>query len=143
MAAFGCGSSNPSPCAAPPSTPASASLSRVRSGISRRSATEVEIDRAALNEILDHEPELMTGSRLVPEQENGNVVGVRLFGASPGSLLEALGVEDGDRIETINGADLSSGKKAMTVLASLRRAGHVTVVLNRRGKDMTIEYAIK
>ncbi len=48
---------------------------------SRRSATpSSSIDRSVVDKILENQAELMRSARIVPEQKDGKVVGVRLFG---------------------------------------------------------------
>ena len=41
--------------------------------------------------------------RIVQDKEGGRVVGVKVYGIKPGSILATLGIENGDRLETING----------------------------------------
>ena len=55
----------------------------------------------------------MREARIVPEQENGKVVGIRMFGIRPDTLLGMLGMENGDRLQTINGFDMASPEKAL------------------------------
>ncbi|MFO0661044.1 MAG: type II secretion system protein GspC [Polyangiaceae bacterium] len=85
----------------------------IASKIQRVSATEFNVDRSAIDKILENQNELIRSARVVPEQENGKTVGVRLFGVRPDSLLGSLGLENGDRLQTINGFDLSNPEKAL------------------------------
>ena len=120
---------------------ASATTSRTES---RRSApTEYNIDRGVVDKILENQAELMRQARIVPEQENGKVVGIRLFGVRPDTLLGTLGMENGDRLEKINGFDMASPEKALEAYARLRTADHLTVSVNRRGQEMNLDYNIK
>ena len=73
----------------------------------------------------------MRQARIVPEKENGKVVGIRLFGVKPDTLLGTLGMENGDRLEKINGFDMASPEKALEAYARLRTADHLTVSVNR------------
>jgi general secretion pathway protein C len=118
-------------------------LAEVRKGVAQKSATEVDVDRGALATMLDHEPELMSHSRIVPEQEKGKVLGLRLFGASSDTLLGVLGIEDGDRLETVNGVDMTTPSNALQVYKGLRNAERVVVTLNRRGQPMSIAYTVR
>jgi general secretion pathway protein C len=112
-------------------------------GIQRVSANEFNIDRGVVDKILENQAELMRQARIVPEQENGKMVGIRLFGVRPDTLLGALGMENGDRLQTINGFDMTSPEKALEAYARLRTADQLTVQVNRRGSDMNIDYNIK
>ena len=106
------------------------------------SATEHEIDRGVVEKILENPAELLR-ARVVPEQEGGKVVGLRLFGVRPDSLLALLGVENGDRLAAINGFELTTPEKIFEAYARLRTADKLTLSVSRRGKPMNLDYAIK
>jgi general secretion pathway protein C len=111
--------------------------------IQKVSATEFNVDRQVVDKILENQAELMRSARIVPEQENGKVVGIRLFGIRPDTLLGTLGLENGDRLQTINGFDMASPEKALEAYARLRTADHLTVQVNRRGQNTNIDFNIK
>jgi general secretion pathway protein C len=115
----------------------------IKKGIQRVSANEFNIDRGVVDKILENQAELMRQARIVPEQENGKVVGIRLFGVRPDTLLGTLGMENGDRLQTINGFDMTSPEKALEAYARLRTADHLTIQINRKGSDQNIDYNIK
>jgi|SRR5882672_3188516 len=115
----------------------------IKNGIQKVSANEFNVDRGVVDKILENQAELMRQARIVPEQENGKIVGIRLFGVRPETLLGTLGMENGDRLEKINGFDMTSPEKALEAYARLRTADHLTVSVNRRGQDMNLDYNIK
>jgi general secretion pathway protein C len=112
-------------------------------GIQKVSANEYNIDRTVVDKILENQADLMRQARIVPEQENGRVVGIRLFGVRNDTLLGVLGMENGDRLQTINGFEMGSPEKALEAYARLRTADKLTISLNRRGQNMNIDYNIK
>lgn len=115
----------------------------IAKGIVRVSANEFNVDRGVVDRILENQSDLMRQARIVPEQENGKVVGIRLFGVRPDTLLGALGMENGDRLQTINGFDMASPEKALEAYARLRTADHLTVQVNRRGQNTNLDFNIK
>ena len=115
----------------------------IAKGIVRVSANEFNVDRGVVDKILENQAELMKQARIVPEQENGKVTGIRLYGVRPDTLLGVLGMENGDRLQTINGFDMTSPEKALEAYARLRTADHLTIQVNRRGSNMNIDYNIK
>ncbi|MCL2448847.1 MAG: general secretion pathway protein GspC [Polyangiaceae bacterium] len=115
----------------------------IKNGIRKVGATEFDVDRGVVDKILENQAELMRTARIVPEQENGKVVGIRLFGVKPDSLLGTLGMENGDRLEKINGFDMTSPEKALEAYARLRTADHLTVSVNRHGQATNLDYNIK
>ena len=138
-------STTPAPIAsAPPAHGGAGAVPEdIKKGIARVSATEFNVDRSIVDKILENQAELMKQARIVPEQENGKVVGIRLFGVRPDTLLGVLGMENGDRLQSINGFDMTSPEKALEAYARLRTADHMTVSINRRGSNMNLDYNIK
>src|SRR5690606_34061284 len=101
------------------------------------------IDRGVVDKILENQADLMRQARIVPEQENGRVVGIRLYGVRQETLLGVLGMENGDRLQTINGYDMSSPEKALAAYARLRTADRLTISLARRGQSMNVDDVVK
>lgn len=127
----------------PPTTGAKSVPPDIAKGIQKVGPYEYNIDRGVVDKILENQADLMRQARIVPEQENGRVVGIRLFGVRPDTLLGTLGMENGDRLQTINGFDMSSPEKALEVYARLRTADKLTVQINRRGQNLNLDYNIK
>ena len=84
----------------------------------------------------------MRTARVVPEVEDGGVVGIRLFGVRTGTPLTKLGIENGDRLETINGYALSKPEQALEAYTKMRHARQATLAIVRRGTPMTLYYRI-
>jgi general secretion pathway protein C len=111
--------------------------------IQKVSETEFNVDRSVIDNVLENQATLMRSARIVPEQKDGKTVGIRLFGIRQDTLLGTLGMQNGDRLEKINGYDMASPEKALEAYARLRTATSLTVQVTRRGKPLTIEYTIK
>jgi general secretion pathway protein C len=79
----------------------------------------------------------------VPEQKDGKVLGIRLFGIRPDTLLGTLGLQNGDRLEAINGFNMGSPEKALEAYARLRTASNLNVKVSRKGAPLSIDYRIK
>lgn len=115
----------------------------IASKIQKVSDTEFKIDRGVVDKILENQAELMKSARIVPEQKDGKVVGVRMFGIRPDTLLGTLGLQNGDRLETLNGFNMASPEKALEAYARLRTASSLNVKVNRRGAPVSIDYHIQ
>ena len=111
-------------------------------GIVRVNDREFLVDAQTANDLLEEQAGFMRSATIVPDQENGKVVGLRLFGVSPHSLLGLLGIENGDRIETINSYEMSSPERALSAYSSIRRKSDVRVILNRHGQTLSLHYRI-
>ena len=127
----------------PSAAPGTGVAEDIKKGIQRVGPNEFNVDRGVVDKILENQAELMRQARIVPEQENGKVVGIRLFGVKPDSLLGTLGMNNGDRLEKINGFDMTSPEKALEAYARLRTADHLTVSVNRQGQDTNLDYNIQ
>lgn len=117
--------------------------SDMESGIQRVSDTNFNIDRSLVDRVLENQAELMRTARVIPHEENGRTVGVKLYGIRRNSLLGRLGVQNGDMLRTINGYDMSSPDTALEAYARLRTADHLTLSIVRRGQPTTIDYNIR
>jgi general secretion pathway protein C len=147
--AAGGASKAPAAAAAPePTSPTKRRSTRkvppeIASKIHKVSETEFNVERSVVDQILENQAELMRSARIVPEKEGDKVVGIRLFGVRPDSLLGTLGLENGDRLSSINGFEMSDPQKALEAYARLRTADRLSVSINRKGNPMTIDFNIK
>jgi general secretion pathway protein C len=115
----------------------------IASKIRRIGKNEIHLDRAVVDEIVENHAELFRNLRVVPEQEGGRVIGVRLSGIRPDSLLGMLGIENGDRLQSINGFDFGSPEKVLEAYARLRSADHLAVQINRGGHEERIDVDVR
>jgi general secretion pathway protein C len=118
-------------------------VEEITSRIQKVSDNEFNVDRSVVDLILENQTELMRSARIVPEKQGDKVVGIRLFGIKADSLLNTLGLVNGDRLQTINGFDMASPEKALEAYARLRTADHLTIAINRGGKPQNIDFNIK
>lgn len=98
------------------------------------------ITQRGLDLFLEHQALLLRQVRIVPEQENGKLLGIRLFGVRPDTVLGKLGFENGDRLERVMGKSVSSPEQALEVYAAIRSAKVIDIEIIRRGapKQLTI-----
>ena len=115
----------------------------LEAGIDQISEREYAIDRGLVNQLLANQAALMRTARVIPHEEGGQVVGVKLYGIRRSSLLGRLGIQNGDMLRTINGYDMTAPDSALEAYARLRNADRITINLNRRGSDQTIDYQIR
>jgi general secretion pathway protein C len=130
--------------AADPSTQKQSPLEiEVGKQIAKVGPNEYVIERSAVDRILEAQAELMK-QRIVQDKEGDRVVGVKIFGIKPGSVLGMLGIENGDRLETLNGFDMSNPEKMLEAYARLRTgADKLQIHLTRAGKPINVDYTIR
>jgi general secretion pathway protein C len=122
---------------------ARALVQTITSRVQKVSANEFNVERGAVNDIVDRQAELMRQIRLVPHMENGRIVGIDLLGVRPDGVFGLLGIENGDRLETINGFDMTSPEGALEAYARLRTADHWTVRVKRRSQEVNVDFNIQ
>lgn len=113
------------------------------SGIKAEGETKFTVQRSFVDRVLQNQAEIMRSARIVPHEENGQVMGVKLYGIRRNSLLGKLGLQNGDLLRTINGFEMSSPDTALEAYAKLRTASNLSVAVVRRGRPMTVDYDIQ
>ena len=68
---------------------------------------------------------------------------MRIARLKPGSPLAAIGVREGDRLDTLNGFELGNPESAMSAYARLRGATRLSMTIVRGGKPMQIDYEVR
>lgn len=104
---------------------------------------EVIVDRQAFETIVANLPALVSSSAPVPVRKGDRVVGVRLLGVRPDTLLGMLNVENGDVLERVDAYDMVDPDQVLAAYAHLRRARDFSVQLLRRSKRVSVHYAIR
>jgi general secretion pathway protein C len=115
----------------------------IASKIRRLSDSEYEIERSAVDQIIDTQLELTKNVRLVPESKDGKVIGIRLFGIRAGTLLALLGLQNADLLESINDYSMASPEGALQAYTQLRRASSLDVRLQRRSSAFSLMIHIR
>ncbi|MBM4374812.1 MAG: general secretion pathway protein GspC [Deltaproteobacteria bacterium] len=127
-----------------PATPGNGGISaELASKIHKVSDTEFNVERSVIDEILENQAELMKSARIVPDKQGDKVMGIRLFGIRSGTLLSTLGLKNADRLESINGFDMSDPQKALEAYGRLRTADALKVKVNRGGAPLSIDFKIQ
>jgi general secretion pathway protein C len=129
------------PVAAGP--PQGGALGEVLDQIQRAGPNEYNIPRSAVDRILENQAELMRTTRIMPQEQNGRVVGVQLFGVRANSLLGRLGLSNGDVLNRINGLDIASPDRALEAYSRLRTSDQLQLSVTRNGQPVNIDFHIR
>jgi general secretion pathway protein C len=137
--------SAPPPAAAPqPAVVASNDPGDIDPGKSLQcSGNSCTIERAFVDKMLSNTAALATAARFVPSIKDGKPNGFKLYAIRPNSIFGRIGLQNGDTIKAINGMDMSSPDKALEIYTKLRYASHLSVSIERRNENQTLDYAIK
>ncbi|MBI1947595.1 MAG: hypothetical protein HYS27_18035 [Deltaproteobacteria bacterium] len=125
-----------------PKADAAPSPDDLGASIKKTGENSYEVGQGDIDKALNNLSELSTQARIVPAFEGGKTIGFKLFSIRPGSLYSKVGLQNGDVITRINGYEMSSPEKGLEIYTKLKDAKSVNVDLKRRGKPMTLDYAI-
>ena len=81
---------------------------------------------------------LMTDVKIQP-----NEAGLALSQIKPNSIFRRMGLRNGDVLKSVDGQEIHSVDDALKLYESLKSADSVSVVLQRRGTERTINYNIR
>jgi general secretion pathway protein C len=126
-----------------PSAPGAISEAELDQNIKAQSETKFSVPRSFVDKLLKNQAQIMSAARIVPHEENGRMLGVKLYGIRKNSLLGKLGMQNGDMLRTINGFEMSSPDSALEAYARLRNASNLSVAIVRRGQPTTLDYDIQ
>jgi general secretion pathway protein C len=111
-------------------------------GVTKVSETDYNIDGSEIDRVLNNLSEVATKARIVPSFKNGKPNGFKLFSIKPGSIYSKIGLRNGDVIQSVNGHEMNSPDKALEIYQKLKDSSGITVDIQRRGRAMTMNYAI-
>lgn len=100
------------------------------------------IERAEVDEAIANLDKLYTQIRAVPHFKEGKPNGLKLLSVRSGSIFSKLGLVRGDILKRINGNELDI-KKGLDIFNQLKNETKLTVDLERKGSDQTLEYEIR
>ena len=112
-------------------------------GIQKIDKTTFRVDRHLVDAILEEQVDRRRDESLIfPDSEKGRVVGFRLFGVRSDSLLARLGLQNGDRVESVNGFAMTTPEKVLEAYAHLRTSNRWSVLVTRRGSRLQLQYQV-
>lgn len=77
------------------------------------------------------------------DRVSGGPAGIRLFGVGSSPILRSLGLEEGDRLRSINGLVLDDPLREQKACSVLQQADHVTMSFLRAGQSRLLQIDIE
>ena len=121
-----------------PATRSAAADTEELLGLRKVGPAAYEVDRQVLDGFLENPQAAFGRVRVVPDAG-----GVRLSGIRRDSRLALLGLQNGDRIETLNGMPLGTTEDALQAYARLRNAERLQLTITRAGKKQQLDYRVR
>jgi general secretion pathway protein C len=132
------------PMMSPTLTASTAAPSEERDGVRQVAQDSFQIDRKEVDHALNNLNELFTQARAVPyTSPEGEAQGFRLFSIKPQSLVDRIGLKNGDIVQRVNGIEISDPSTAFGLLQELQGHAQVRVDVMRNHQPVTLSYEIQ
>ncbi len=106
-------------------------------------AQRVSLRRSMINDAFQNINKLMTEIKIQPHMEDGQPAGLALSNIKPNSIFRRMGLRNGDVLKNVDGQEISSVDDALRLYENMKSASDVSVQIQRRGRDRTINYNIR
>lgn len=104
----------------------------------------VSLRRNMINEAMQDVSKLMTEIKITPHMgEDGQPEGLAVSNIKPNSIFRRMGLRNGDVLKSVDGQNIQSVDDALRLYENLKSTDSVSVMIQRRGRDRTIEYNIR
>ena len=114
------------------------------SGITKLTETSFAVESWFMEEQMQNLDALIAKVRAVPHKgEDGQVDGYRLSAIRRGSMLDKLGIKNGDIVHGVNGTGLTSTSGAMGAFQALQSESNFSFDLTRRRQKVSMDYEIR
>jgi general secretion pathway protein C len=113
------------------------------SGVEKLGPTSFRVDRVLLKQALERARGIARATRVRYVEHQSRPSGVRLRRIAKDGLLARLGLKRGDTVRTLNGLELTNPSGMLSARVALPTARAVSVVIERDGRPITLEYQIR
>ncbi len=101
------------------------------------------LDREKVNEMISNVNQFMTQLRVRPYFNQGKPIGYMVSDIQRGSLIEQVGLRDGDIIKSVNGVAITQPDQAFAAYQQLLDESQITLELQRGQSDKVITYELR
>jgi general secretion pathway protein C len=113
-------------------------------GVEQLADNKFAVDSSLIEDAMNNLDTLATQVRAVPHKgADGAVDGFRLSAIRHGSVLDKLGIKNGDIVHGVNGNPLTSTESAMQVYQTLRNEKSFSFDVTRRNQRQSLEYEVR
>jgi general secretion pathway protein C len=128
----------------PPVLATAPSSSEGQESVRQVAQDSFQIDRREVDQAMNNLNELFTQARAVPyTSPEGDSQGFRLFSIKPQSLIDRIGLKNGDIVQRVNGVEISDPSTAFGLLQELQGHSQVRVDVLRNHQAVTLSYDIQ
>lgn len=112
--------------------------------VSPENVETVEFDYNYLvNEIGPGYANILNSAKLIPELEEGKMMGFKLLSIVPGSLFDRMKLQNADVITEVNGTSMRDPSQGFKLYQALQEEREITVRVMRNGQSMIRKVRVK
>ncbi len=112
-------------------------------GFKKNSTMIYSLKRRKVKEYLHNLDKILYSARATPYFKDGKIEGFKIDFIDKGSLIDKLGIRDGDIIVSVNGKKLTTVEDALYFLNSFYSLKEIRIGILRGGKEVFFVYKIK
>ena len=126
-----------------PAQPATAAQLAAKDDVLRVDSSTWQVRRDLVLEQFANFGSLSEQAQAVPYASQGQQQGFRLAKLKAGSLLQQIGLQDGDVLRKVNDLELRSPQEALQAYQQLQNAGTLRLEILRRNQPTTLTYELR
>ena len=122
---------------------ASSARKRRRPTRASRRGASITVRRSDVQDALQNINTLLSQVRIRPHFKDGKADGLALSNIKGDSIFAKLGLRDGDIVRGVNDRAIRSPDDILSFYKKLRSGSPISLQINRRGQERTINYSIR
>jgi len=103
----------------------------------------VTVSRAEIEKNLKDVNTLLSQARIRPHFKDGKADGLAVYQIQKDSILSTLGLRNGDIVQGVDDALIQSPDDIISIYRKLESGSEISIRINRRGQDKTLNYVIE
>jgi general secretion pathway protein C len=111
--------------------------------VKKLSANRFVVNREDVNAAIGNVNQFMTQARIKPYFLMGRPGGFSVSEIKPGSLMEKLGLQNGDVIKKVNGQSITKPEEVFQAYSQLQRDSNIEVEIERGNRSEVFRYEIR
>jgi general secretion pathway protein C len=101
------------------------------------------VEQSEIDYALGNLDKLSREARIVPNFQDGQTNGFKVFSIRRNSALRKMGLKNNDVLTSVNGFDLSDTEKALEIYSKLQSDKSFSLEVLRNGEPTTLEYTVQ
>jgi general secretion pathway protein C len=114
-----------------------------RSVVRQADAETYVLDRERVNDLISNVNQFMTQLRVQPFFMQGVPAGYQISEIKLGSVIEQIGLKNGDVVQSVNGIPITKPEQAFAAYQQLRNESQITLEVRRGNSSQTLTYELK